>query len=187
MGMALGMEQPAVERDVEGGIMNIPEKKRKAILDRWRAGIVAGYAPDTARFLKDTDDAFANPVGAVIAGALGPIVDWLIDATGEEAMQRALEELMRVRSVQASSASQAVAFVFALRGIIEEALAEDVEPELSSAARSRIDELALRAFDCYTDCRDRISTIKMHEVQAEKERIERVIRAMKRHNAKAGE
>jgi hypothetical protein len=167
--------------------MTIPEKKRKAILERWRAGVIAGYAPDTARFLESGNDAFANPVGAVIARTLGPIVDWLVGAAGEDAMQHALEELMRVRSVQASSASQAVAFVFILRGTVEEILADDMETALLSAARSRIDELALRAFDCYADCRDRINTIKMREVQAEKERMGRVIRAMNRHSAGTGE
>jgi hypothetical protein len=161
-----------MQRNAEGGSVNIPEKKRKAILDRWRAGVIAGYGPDTARFLERT---------------LGPIVDWLIGAAGEDAMQHALEELMRVRSVQASSASQAVAFVFILRGTGLEILADDMVTVLLSAARSRIDELALRAFDCYADCRDRINTIRMHEVQAEKERIERVIRAMDGHGARTRE
>ncbi len=166
--------------------MNVSQKKKKTIIDRWREAIIAGYAPDTARFLKG-GDAFANPVGAVIARTLEPIVDWLIGAGGEGAMQHALEELMRVRSVQAASASQAVAFIFEVRSAIEEALAEDGETASLSAARSRTDELALRAFDCYVDCRDRINTIKMHEVWAEKERIERVMRAMDRHNARKGE
>lgn len=166
--------------------MNVSQKKRRTIIDRWRESVLSGYAPDTARFLKG-DDAFANPVGAVIERALEPIVDWLIGAAGEGAMQHALEELMRVRSVQAASASLAVAFVFEVRSAIEEALAEDGETASLSAARSRIDELALRAFDCYVDCRNRINTIKMHEVRAEKERIERVIRAMDRHNARTPE
>ncbi len=185
--MALERVRTAVEKRGKGSSMNVLQKKRKTILDRWREGVIAGYGPDTARFLKGGDDAFANPVGAVIERTLEPIVDWLIGAAGEDAMQRALEELMRVRSVQASSASQAVVFIFALRTAIEEALAEDAETALPAAARSRIDELALRAFDCYVDCRERINAIKMREVQAEKERIERVIKAMNRHSARTGE
>jgi hypothetical protein len=167
--------------------MGVSQKTRRAILDRWREYVVAGYEPGAARFLEGTDDAFANPVGAVIARSLGPIVDWLISAEGEEAMQHALEEMMAVRSVQASSASRAVAFIFALRSAMEEARADDAETALLAEARSRIDELALRAFDCYADCRERINAIRMREVQAEKERMERVIRAMNRHDARVPE
>ncbi len=186
MGMALERKHPAMEKG-RNGSMSVPPKKKKAIIERWREAIIAEYGPDTARFLKGSDDAFANPIGAVIERTLEPIVSWLFGAIDRDAMQNALEELMRVRSVQASSASGAIAFIFALRSAIEETLAEDAETPLLSTARSRIDELALHAFDCYVDCRDRISAIKMREVRAEKERMERVIRAMNRHNARTGE
>ncbi len=173
---------------MEVDIVQVLQRHRAAILQRWRETIMAEYAPDTARFLASHRDPFTNPVAAVIERALEGIIDWLIGTTGDEAMQDLLEELMRVRAVQGFSPSRAVGFVFALRSAIEETLSENGEPAVHvSGIQSRIDELALRAFECYVDCREKISNIKMREVRAEKERVERVIKAMNRHAARTHE
>ena len=36
---------------------------REEVFDRWFQGVFAEYAPETARFLRNEKDQFANPVG----------------------------------------------------------------------------------------------------------------------------
>ena len=135
--------------------------KKKEILKHWFQTTVDSYPADTARFLKNQQDPFANPVGQTTYRSLEALVDALIAGAGREAMMEALDPVIRIRAVQSFTPSKATAFVFSLKQIIRDCLpgeSGDMVP-----LDRRIDEMAMVAFDLFMGCREKIYELKATE------------------------
>jgi len=144
------------------------QNNREAILNRWFAAIVGSYPANTTKFLCNQKDRFSNPVGHVLREATAAIVDGLIADAGSEALAQALDEIIRIRSVQDYTASQAVSFVFLLKQAGHDTAAETGgKPDADNLAEfdARIDELALMAFDVYMRCREQMHEIRSNEMR----------------------
>jgi hypothetical protein len=130
--------------------------------------ILQTYPPDAAGFLSRGKDRFTNPVGYTIHRETAVLLESILaeeEAAGGE-ITDALDKLIKIRAVQDFSASQAVAFIFALKGVLHEELAE-VNASLDEILHidDRIDRLALAAFDYYMKNRETIYQIKINEVK----------------------
>lgn len=144
-------------------------QNRKAIRDRWFSLIAKTYPEATAQFLMRETNRFANPVGQTIAGEIERLLDALISGEEPVHITSSLDEINRIRAVQQFSASQAVVFVFLLKTAIREELAGHLR-EGSVAAdllsfESRIDGLALAAFDSYMRCREKLFDVKVNDIK----------------------
>ena len=143
--------------------MQVLAQKRASILEKWLEQTLATYPSQTAGFLRKETDRFRNPVGSTLKEGLATLV---AEITGEMDMARvrpAIESTVRLRAVQDFTAAQATSFVFALRGILN----ESSEGGCPAAWQTRIDEIALLAFDLYTKCREEIYQIKARAHQRE--------------------
>ncbi len=89
-----------------------------------------------------------------------------------------LDNIIRIRAVQDISASQAVTFMFLLKEVIREELAQEIEENRIGqellALESGIDELTLLSFDIFMLCREKIYDLKANEIN------NRTIRLLKR-------
>jgi hypothetical protein len=130
----------------------------QAILERWVARTMESYPAQTLAFLSNEKDPFRNPVGHVLRENLGTLVRELLGTMDEGVIAPALDALIRLRAVQDFSASEAVRFIFDLRAVVCE-----VSGQVDEVLQSRIDSLALAAFDQYTICREQISELRMKE------------------------
>jgi hypothetical protein len=145
-------------------------ERRLTILRRWFDLVLQSYPADTRDFLRDKKDQFDNPVGRTIYRGLEGIYDGLLSGTGNEEISQFLDNVIRVRAVQDFSASQAVAFVFSLKKVVREEVGLG-EAEAGASARelsefdTRIDALALRAFDIFMGCRERLYEIRAMEIR----------------------
>jgi hypothetical protein len=77
--------------------------------------------------------------------------------------------------VQEFTPSKAVGFVFGLKAIIREELATeilqgDISEELAAFER-RLDGMALICFDVYSECRQKISDIRVKELRNQSHRL----------------
>jgi len=139
--------------------------KKKEILKHWFQTTVDSYPADTAKFLKNQQDPFANPVGQTTYRSLEALVDALIAGAGRETMMKALDPVIRIRAVQAFTPSKATAFVFSLKQIVRDCLpVESNGAGLDLAPIDhRIDEMAMAAFDLFMGCREKIYELKATE------------------------
>jgi len=149
-------------------LLTVPKEKKLTVLNRWRDLIFKTYPPDAAGFLQRGKDRFANPVGHAIREGTAVLLDGIV--TGEPAdspaIFKALDALIKIRAVQDFSPSQAVAFIFLLKRIFREELAEaNASLDEISHLDDRIDRLALAAFDSYMKNREKIYQIKVNEVK----------------------
>src|SRR5512137_138563 len=98
--------------------------KRGSVLERWFEAVLATYPEDAARFLASGADPFANPVGHTVREGLGRLYDQLAASAPDGDLASAVDGIVRIRAVQELAPSAAVGFVYALKGILREALAD---------------------------------------------------------------
>ena len=150
-------------------------EKRARIVKRWLDLTLETYPEDTQRFLKKRKDRFANPVGATLSEEIKKLYDGFMQGAGVERMSPILESIIKIRAVQDFTPSQAVAFVFLLKGIIRAELDHEIQDSLSAKEwfdfEAGIDALALLAFDVYGKCREDIFHIRTNEVRNQYARL----------------
>jgi hypothetical protein len=143
--------------------------RKPAILKRWFNRILATYPADTSRFLQKEKDPFANPVGNTISDGISGLYEDLLSGPPSGEVAPFLDQIIRIRAIQDFSASEAVGFIFFLKQAIREELGREVAEESIGREllnlESRIDELALLAFDIYMKCREKIYEIKSNEIR----------------------
>ncbi len=150
-------------------------QEKSAILENWIKSIIRSYPAQSAVFLKQQSDRFRNPVGFTIEAETEKVLTELL-TTGDEAIMAAgLDNIVRIRSVQDFSAAEAIEFVFGLKAVIHEALADKGGSAASlsewRALEERIDRLALQAFDIFMKCRERMYDIKVNDYKRRTQRI----------------
>ena len=150
-------------------LVNLLLDKRDLLVDRWFDAVAQTYPPDTARFLKDNADQFHNPVGHILRWRLPTLLEALLNRAAGSDLAEAVADIVRIRTVQCNSPSQAVAFVYLIKKIVREAARElsDDPAMVNQLAEfeTRVDGLALSVFDEYMNCREKICDIRVREVQ----------------------
>jgi len=139
-------------------------EKRSAILKKWFDIIVETYPAETALFLKNKKNKFANPVGSIICEGIENIFDEILKGIDSERVSPFLDNIIRVRAVQDFLPSQATSFVFLLKDVIRQELSREIRhngiTEELLEFESRIDSLAKLSFDIYMSCREKIYEFK---------------------------
>jgi hypothetical protein len=151
-------------------------EKKTRIVRKWVYLIFENYPVDTQKFFKKQKSRFANPVGQTVNKEAGILYDELIkDGADPKNVTACLGNIIRIRAVQDLSPSHAIGFVLQLKRLIREELAEKVPVNgLSSqlqALENRIDEVALLAFDIYSQCRQKIYELRVNEVKRQVGRL----------------
>jgi len=163
---------------------------RAAILERWNHLIVETYPPNTSRFLRRERDQFINPVGYTISREIGVLFEELVGGMDMDRISSSLENIIKIRSVQDFSPSEGVGFVLLLKKTIREKLGGEISDarifEEWSTLESKIDTMALLAFDIYMKCREKIFEIKVNEVKGETQRILRLLERTRLISEKLG-
>ena len=147
-------------------IETLLDPKKKAIVQKWIDQVLDSYG--SPEFFKKQKDRFANPVGATVSDGLQNIFTILVEERDLSEAAKHLEYIIKIRAVQDFSPSVAVAFVYLLKDIVREELAKEMNREevlnILAALDSRIDKVALMAFDFYMECRERLHQIRVNEV-----------------------
>lgn len=145
------------------------EEKRSAILARWFDSIMETYPTDTTGFLKGQKDRFANPVGHAFSLGVESILGALIDEKNLSEGLPFLDDIIKVRAIQEFTPSQAMEFIFLLKKAVRKELEKEIRQNQIYDAflsfESKIDDLALFAFDIYVKCRVQIYDLKTDELR----------------------
>lgn len=137
---------------------------RESIIERWRSLTLAVYPKDAGRAMRAVE-AFRNPVGQALTESLDRIFDGIASGSDVVDLHEPLDRIVRIRAVQDMRPSDAVGFVFFLKRAVREALPnEGVDFEELSRFESRVDELALLAFEIWGGCRNQLLRAQMRSV-----------------------
>lgn len=150
-------------------LLKLLSEKKASLTDRWRQRLFESYPPETTVFLKKEKNNFDNPVGYRASRGLTRIVEALVQETDRDQVLAALDEVISIRALQNFSPSQALAFIFLLKNVIREELAQELKngqfSEELQEVESRIDGMALLGFEVYTQRREKLYEIRVTEVK----------------------
>jgi hypothetical protein len=168
-GNTRGFLEPGLGFPCPGLLLEFLARKQDAIGRLWLERTLQGYAKSTCRFFVEEQDRFRNPVGYTLKENLPVLFAALLLGRASGESERALDAIIRVRAVEDFSASQAVSFIFILEDIVQQELRGErrVDPDGSALAafETRIDALALLAFDLFVRCREQICEIRANDVR----------------------
>jgi len=152
------------------------QQYRSAIIKKWFNRVVETYAPETARLLQKESSQFANPVGHTMLHGIEAIYDEFLHGADHEKLAPHLDRIIRIRAVQDFSPAQAMSFVFFLKNIVRDELQKHIHENripLSeiTAFESKVDDLALLAFNIYMQCRERLYEVRLTEFKTRTYRL----------------
>ncbi len=134
---------------------------REAIVEQWLGRVLRTYPCQTAAFLAEEQDPFRNPIGHSLREGMSVIIDELLLAMNAGRVTAALDSIVQIRAVQDCSPSRALEFLFQLKPILRlYAAGGDLD-----LLDSRIDDLALQAFDLYVKYRERVFQARANEAR----------------------
>ena len=152
------------------------ENRRSAILKRWFDIVLETYPADTRQFLKKSKNRFSNPVAHEIFQGIEAIFDQILSDGSSDEVYPFLDKVIRIRAVQDFRPSQALGFIFELKRLVREELADSINDSHISEDllrfEGRIEELGLLALDLYMECREKLYELRVNEV---KNRVGRLI------------
>ncbi len=139
------------------------------IVDRWVDYTLSSYKSST--FFKESRDKFSNPVGGNTREALGELFKLLVKKdTDPKAFVAPLDQIMRIRSIQEFTASEAVGPIHAVKHITREFLTQDSERKQFVVDlydfEFNVDLAILAAFDLYSQCRERLYKVRIKEIKS---------------------
>jgi len=146
------------------------QEKRSNILKRWTDLVLDTYPAESALFFRKQKNRFANPVGHIITEGMEDLFEEILqgDDFNPDNVSTFLDNIIRVRAIQDFTPSQAVSFIFLLKKVLREELNREIrENNLAGELlllESRIDDLALLAFDIFMKCREKIYELKAMEL-----------------------
>jgi hypothetical protein len=171
-------------------IQDLLKKNKVAILEKWFHFILETYPANTATMMRKDKNQFTNPVGSTLSREIEVLFKNLCEGSQDEKCQASLDSILKIRSVQDFSPSKAVGFIFLLKRAIGETLKNEMCKESVMDEwlkfQSRIDNLALQAFDIYMDCREKICEIRINQARAEKEMAFRMMERITPSKEKRG-
>lgn len=143
--------------------------RKSELAHAWADLVLGTYPLETQKIWKNQHDRFQNPVGAAIREATEELVDQLLEWSEAEKIAESLDKLIRIRSVQSFSPSQALSFVFLFKKLLRDEYFQtlDGEGRLAELLRfeAKVDNLALMAFDIYTKSRELVYRMRVDEVK----------------------
>ena len=144
-------------------------RQRDDIGERWLDEALSAYPAQAIAAWRGERDAFANPVGHALREGIRALLAWFLERTDAEAARAGLDRILQIRAVQGHSASEAVSFLFRLKGVVRAELGESVQnPEVAGEVaelEACIDEMGLLAFDLYTAHRERLFELRVAELK----------------------
>ena len=149
--------------------------KRSRLLKIWLDLLIEDYPADTKRFLRKQKDQFANPVGHTISREIENLFDALLPAIDPDSVSPILDRIIRIKAIQDFYPSQALSFIFLLKSVIRKELETEARKNQLAdellAFESKIDAVALLAFDIYMKCREKLYEIRVNETKTQVSRL----------------
>lgn len=144
---------------------------REKIAEQWLRCVLGTYPSQSAAFFAGEPDLFRNPAGRTFRLCIVILLDELLGDMDSARVDAALDSILRIRAVEDCQASQALEFLFQLKPILRQH-----EPGPSPGQLdSRIDELALKAFDLYMQHRERTFAVRTNEARRRLYVLERLL------------
>lgn len=143
-------------------------ENKLVIAQKWLESVLATYHPDGAKFFKKQQDRFANPLGYSARVGLEKLVYSL--ASGKEVeIPSEFLQFLKLRAVQKFTPTEALSFIYDLKGIIVKCCSQRLIAENLSEwfeLDAKLDKIVLNVFEMYAADRERLYTVTLQEYKS---------------------
>lgn len=145
-------------------------KQRKELVSQWTEAVFSTYPFETTGFLRTKTDPFTNPVAHMTRQAANVLFDAIAgEEVDAEETKKSLERFIRLRAVQKFVPAKNLAVIYLMKPILrEKILPEMLENGLIEdylEIESRLDTLALLAFDMFVEARETLAESRIKEIR----------------------
>jgi len=144
-------------------------ERKEELSEKWADLILQTYPKETQKIWGRQKDRFQNPVGVTIIEATRGLIEQVLDWQDADKIAQELDRLIRIRSVQDFTPSQAISFVFLLKKLLRDEFFKPMKENgtLEDLLRfeAKIDNLAMMSFDIYGKGREQIFRMRVDEVK----------------------
>lgn len=165
------------------GLIEAIAARSEELAQKWADLVLGTYPAETQAVWRKNRDQFTNPVGHNILKSTSELIPLLLTWNDAEAVARSLDTIVKIRAVQDLSPGQALSFVFLLKKLLRQEFTAELSAkgELEELLRfeTRVDNLAVMAFDLYVASRDQIARMRVEEVKRAHTNIVRRANLMK--------
>lgn len=158
--------------------LEILRNYKKQVVEAWTEAVFATYPLQTSGFLRTRTDPFTNPVAHMTRQAAAAVYDALGgEDVDEDQVKGAVERFVKLRAVQKSSPGQNMAVFYLMKPVLRqlvlpEMLAQGYLEEYLDV-ESRLDTLALLAFDIYCSARETLAESRIKEIRSQHAQLAR--------------
>ena len=160
-------------------LQQILEQNKDNIIAEWVEQIINTYQPEMVGFLHKEKNQFANPVRNTLLTSTEKIYNALLNNINFDTNYPGLEEIIKLRTVQDFSPSQALSFLFILKDIIRNELQNTDQSNQSikelNEFEGKMDKLTALAFDIYMNSRNKIYEIRLKEMRSQSQRAFQIL------------
>lgn len=151
-------------------VLDLLREQRSTLKEKWRDSIFRTYPLDTVGFLRSTGNEFTNPVGHRTTHAINGIIDELLAETMDmDVVKEYIDDIVRIRAIQGFTPAGAVGVFFLLKALVREVLLKKLKEAAVASElllfETKLDSLALVAFDIYGQCRETLFEQRVLEVK----------------------
>ena len=150
--------------------LKILRAHKEEVVNSWVEAVFATYPLETTGFLRTRRDPFTNPVAHMTREAANVLFDAVAGEDVQAATVRAsLDRFVKLRAVQKFAPSQSLAVFYLKNPILREKVMHEMRLkgrlEDYLEAESRLDTLALLAFDIYAEARETVAESRIKEIK----------------------
>ncbi len=159
-------------------LSKILQEHANSLISGWTEAVFSSYPEKASALLKGNADPFTNPVASMVREAAAALLKAL---AGEDidinATKDSLERFIKIRAVQQFSPSESIGVIYLLKPLLRKEILPLTEKGRAFhdylELESRVDTLALLAFDMYTRDREKVAEIRIDEIRKQYAQLKR--------------
>ncbi|MDY6820717.1 MAG: hypothetical protein SVN78_03725 [Deferribacterota bacterium] len=143
--------------------------KKNKILDDWFNHLISHYDDNKLDYLEKERDPFLNPVKYIFKSALGSIFSYIFEDEELDLVSQDIEKLIKLLALNGPKASEVLGlFVFFkqhINALFMSSFSLEEKIDEYNEITNIFDNLLLKIFDMYVQCREKIYEIRVNEIK----------------------
>lgn len=143
--------------------------RKHELAQKWGDLLLGTYPEETQAIWKGKKNKFSNPIGTAIEEGTVTLFDLLLEWDDADRIKSEMEHLVKIRAIQNYEPSKAISFIYLLKKMLREEFMDELEAQGQLVEllkfETRVDNMALMAFDVYAKTRETVFESRVKEVK----------------------
>ncbi|MCP4295716.1 MAG: hypothetical protein GY786_08935 [Proteobacteria bacterium] len=155
------------------------QQEKPEILRDWYETVINSFPQKSRRIITLNEDRFANPMGYTLYEGMQQILETIVSRSSIVDLDEVLGKIIRVKAIQDKQPNDGLEFLFDLKNIIRQygnAFSENfTENRALFEIEDLIDSIILKAHLIFVESREKISELKVREVEKKTHMLRRLV------------